>query len=134
MAVSAEARAAPEHRRRRDVADALATAKESATTTTNLSRLRDHAARQPGAVAYGAKDDGEWVTTSWARFDAEVRQAGRALIALIADFRNCLRALEEVPQKCHHAPKCRLSPKCNSRDNSLGRPAAAGARLPAGLS
>ncbi len=51
-------------------------------TTTTLSRLREHAALRPHATAYASKVGGEWVTTTWQDFDAQVRQAARALIAL----------------------------------------------------
>ncbi len=54
----------------------------SVVTTTTLSRLREHAAKRPGATAYAAKAGGDWVTTSWRDFDLQVRQVGRALIAL----------------------------------------------------
>ncbi len=54
----------------------------SVVTTTTLSRLREHAAKRPGATAYAAKAGGDWVTTSWRDFDSQVRQVGRALIAL----------------------------------------------------
>ncbi len=54
----------------------------SSLTVTTLSRLREHARDQPRATAYAAKAGGEWVATTWEEFDAQARQAGRALIAL----------------------------------------------------
>ena len=49
---------------------------------TTLARLRHHAKGRPGAVAFAAKAGDRWVTTTWSQFDGEIRQAGRALIAL----------------------------------------------------
>ncbi len=49
---------------------------------TILSRLRGHVETRPQAIAYAAKAGDQWVTTSWADFDAQVRQAARALVSL----------------------------------------------------
>ncbi len=45
-------------------------------------RLLVHAARQPDHPAYFVKEGGEWKGTSWAEYADQVRQAGKAMIAL----------------------------------------------------
>ena len=47
-----------------------------------VSHLHEHASRRLHEVAYGAKIDGHWRTTSWGEFDAQVRRVGRALLEL----------------------------------------------------
>ncbi|MEM7586610.1 MAG: long-chain fatty acid--CoA ligase [Acidobacteriota bacterium] len=49
---------------------------------TILSRLQDHAANQPQNVAYAAKVDGEWRTTSWVDFASQVRHTARVFLQL----------------------------------------------------
>ncbi len=51
-------------------------------TRTVISCLRDHAAKHPSGTAYAAKKSGVWVETTWSEFNAQVQQAGRALVAL----------------------------------------------------
>lgn len=52
------------------------------TADTILKRLHDNAQVRPNAPAYYHKINGKWVSTSWATYLAQVRQAARALIAL----------------------------------------------------
>ncbi|MEM7356230.1 MAG: long-chain fatty acid--CoA ligase [Acidobacteriota bacterium] len=49
---------------------------------TIVSRLQAHARNHGQAAAYSAKVGDAWADTSWAEFDAQVSQVGRALIAL----------------------------------------------------
>ncbi|MGB0388953.1 MAG: AMP-dependent synthetase/ligase [Ardenticatenaceae bacterium] len=49
---------------------------------TILHRLHEQGRRRPNAPAYAEKVNGTWVSTTWAENLAQVRQAGRALIAL----------------------------------------------------
>ncbi|MFN2140639.1 MAG: AMP-dependent synthetase/ligase [Candidatus Promineifilaceae bacterium] len=52
------------------------------TADTIISRLHEHGRIRPSAPAYFEKVGDTWVPTSWRDYVAQVRQAGRALIAL----------------------------------------------------
>ncbi len=51
-------------------------------TDTITRRIQQQAARRPGAPAYYERVGGDWKMTSWGRYADQIRQAGKALIAL----------------------------------------------------
>ena len=52
------------------------------TADTILHRLHENGRIRPNAPAYYVKSGQSWVPTAWHEYLAQVRQAGRALIAL----------------------------------------------------